>query len=388
MTVLSDQARTGTTRAVPFQQFILKLHARCNLNCDYCYMYRTGDRSWVSRPKVMPRAVIHWSSQRIAEHVRGHGLDRVEVALHGGEPLLAGPAVLADVATELRQALPSSTTLDLVVQTNGVLLDEALLDVLSAHRIRVGVSVDGTAETHDRHRRHANGKGSYEQTAHGLRLLGGTRYRSLFAGLLCVIDLDHDPIETYESLLGFGPPRVDFLLPHGNWSSPPPHRSPGTRDTPYGQWLTTVFDRWYDVPSQETEVRLFAEIINLMLGGQSRTESVGLSPVALITVNTDGSLEQVDSLRSAYRGAATTGLNVLTNSLDEALCHPAVVDRQLGLAALAESCQQCDIRLVCGGGHYAHRYHRGNGFRNPSVYCPDLTKLIKHIASRLQTDLL
>lgn len=170
--MLSDQA-------VPFRQFILKLHARCNLSCDYCYMYRTGDQSWRSRPKVMSQAVVRQTAQRIAEHVRDHGLSRVEVALHGGEPLLAGPAVLADVATELRQALPWGVTLDLVVQTNGVLLDETFLDVLSTHRIRIGVSFDGTRETHDRRRRHSNGRGSYTQTAHALHLL--TYHRELFA---------------------------------------------------------------------------------------------------------------------------------------------------------------------------------------------------------------
>ena len=101
----------------------------------------------------------------------------------------------------------------------------------------------------------------------------------------------------YESLLTFAPPKVDFLLPHGNWSTPPRHRPPDSHDAPYGQWLSTVFDRWYGAPNQETEVRLFAELINLILGGQSRTESVGLSPVTLITVNTDGSLEHRRRIR-------------------------------------------------------------------------------------------
>jgi uncharacterized protein len=34
---------------------------------------------------------------------------------------------------------------------------------------------------------------------------------------------------------------------------------------------------------------------------------------------------------------------------------------------------------VCGGGYYPHRYSTANGFSNPSVYCPDLMKLIGHI---------
>ena len=45
------------------------------------------------------------------------------------------------------------------------------------------------------------------------------------------------------------------------------------------------------------------------------------------------------------------------------------------------------IRLVCGGGHYAHRYRPGRGFANPSVYCPDLILLIGHIRERLRIDI-
>jgi uncharacterized protein len=42
---------------------------------------------------------------------------------------------------------------------------------------------------------------------------------------------------------------------------------------------------------------------------------------------------------------------------------------------------------VCGGGHYAHRYRPGRGFANPSVYCPDLIRLIGHIRERVQIDI-
>lgn len=376
-----DSPRTADWRAKPFQQFVLKLHSRCNLACDYCYMYQFGEQM-STQSRVMSPALIQRSCRRIAEHATKHGLTRVEVGLHGGEPLLAGPGALTSVADGIRHHVPDDVAVDVVIQTNGILLTESILDVLLENDIRVGVSFDGSRESHDKHRQYRNGRSSYAQVVQGLELLTSDRYRSLFAGILCVIDAEEDPLSTYEALLEFAPPRVDFLLPHGNWAEPPPHWS--ETGAPYGRWLTTVFDRWFDVSVQETEVRLFAEIINLMLGGQSRTESVGTSPVALITVNTDGSMEQVDTLRAAYPGAPATGLNVLTSSFDDALRHPAVVARQLGVAALAEACQRCELLRICGGGHYAHRYREDSGFRNPSVYCADLTVLINHVVDRVR----
>jgi uncharacterized protein len=32
-------------RPVPFREFIVKVHSRCDLACDYCYMYEMADRS-------------------------------------------------------------------------------------------------------------------------------------------------------------------------------------------------------------------------------------------------------------------------------------------------------------------------------------------------------
>lgn len=369
----------------PFRQVVLKLHSRCDLACDYCFIYQMGDMTWRSRPPVITPAVIQSTARRIADHCRAHRLPSFTVALHGGEPLLAGPAVITSVATALRSNLPGHTTLDLRIQTNGQRLDRAMLDLLRQLDIKVGVSLDGNERQHDKHRRTARGAGSYARTSQALRFLRD-EHREIFAGLLCVIDLDTDPVGTYEALLEFAPPAIDFLLPHGNWSAPPPRRPEGGPESPYGDWLVAVFDRWYTAPSQETEARTFQEIVTLALGGASRTEGIGLSPVALLVVDTDGSMEQVDALRSVHHGAAEIGMSVFGHDFDELLTHPAIVARQIGIEALPPGCLRCHIHVICGAGYYPHRYRRGDGFRNPSVYCPDLTRLIDHIVGQLSTD--
>ena len=200
-----------------------------------------------------------------------------------------------------------------------------------------------------------------------------------------MIDLANDPLDVYQGLLEFGPPRVDFLLPHGTWDSPPPRRTADDAATPYADWLMTVFDRWYDKP--DTRVRLFDEIIRLLLGRESRGEAVGLAPAQFVVIETDGAIAQVDSLKAAFHGAADTGLNVTRDSFDDALRLPQVAARQLGRDALCASCQACPVWRVCGGGQYAHRYRPGTGFANPSVYCPDLLRLIGHVRDRVLADI-
>ena len=250
--------------------------------------------------------------------------------------------------------------------------------MLRQHAVKVGVSCDGTATVHDARRQHADGRGSYSSVAAALRLLASEPYAPIFSGILCTVDVSADPVSTYEALANFSPPRLDFLLPHANWARRPV--------AGHGQWLAAVFDRWYD--GAETKIRLFEEIIHLLLGGHGSTEMIGLSPVALIVVDTDGSMEQVDTLKSAFQGAPELGMSVFTNTFDDALAHPEIAIRQAMRQGVPGICRACPVQRVCGGGYYPHRYHPADGFRHPSVYCADLRFLITHIGRRIRADLL
>ncbi len=370
-------------RPTPFREFILKIHSRCNLACDYCYMYEMADQGWRSQPRRMAKPTVDRVAERIAEHARTHGRDRVDVVLHGGEPLLVGPDHLRYVAESLRKACDPDVQIALRMQTNGVLIDRHYLDLFEEFGIRVGVSIDGAREDHDRHRTRANGRGSHTEVQAGIERLN-TRDRRLLSGLLTTVDLESDPVATFEHLIGYDPPGIDFLLPHGHWDEPPPGWSP--TEPHYGRWMAAVFDRWYGAPERETNVRMFNEIIRLILGGSSRAESIGLSPAALVVVETDGSVEQVDSLKSAFEGAAHTPLHTFTHPFEDALYLPSVAARQIGARALSPTCADCPLAKVCGGGLYPHRYRSGHGFLNPSVYCADLYHLITHIHRTVAAD--
>lgn len=362
---------------VPFRQFILKVHSRCNLSCTYCYVYEMADHGWPSLPRRMDTAIAAKVADRIGEHARAHDLPGVEVILHGGEPLLAGAGWLTELAGMLRARVPAQVNIG--VQTNGTLLRPRMLQTLKQLGIGIGVSLDGDAEATGRHRLYPSGRNSFDAVADGLRLLGSPGFREIYSGILCTIDVQNDPVATYEALLEFRPPAVDLLLPHANWSCPPPGSG-------YADWLIAVFERWYSAPEQETRIRLFAELIQLVLGNPGAVEGLGLGPSTLIVIDTDGSIKQLDSLSSTYEGAAETGLHVSTDAFDAALGHPTTVARQIGVDALSAQCQQCPVRRVCGGGLYPHRYRSGAGFRHPSVYCADLMKLITHVSGRVLGD--
>ena len=373
---VADVRRAGH-QPVPFQQFILKIHSRCNLSCSYCYVYEMADQAWRDLPKRMTGTIAGKVVERISEHARQHDLPFVDIILHGGEPLLAGPEWLTRLTRSLCAQVPAQVNIS--VQTNGTMLRRPMLQVLSDLGISVGVSLDGDAEATGRHRRYANGRNSFDDVADGLELLSSPEFRDSYSGILCTVDVGNNPVATYEALLKFNPPALDLLLPHANWSCPPPGSG-------YADWLIAVFERWYSAPVQETRIRLFAELIQLVLGRPAAVEGLSLQPSTLVVVETDGAIKQLDSLSSAYPTAAETGLHVFTDSFDAALDHPTTVARQIGAHALSPKCLVCPVMNICGGGLYPHRYRRGEGFRNPSVYCADLLRLINHISGRIITD--
>jgi uncharacterized protein len=376
-----------TQGIVPFRQFVLKVHSRCDLACDHCYVYEHSDQSWRGRPKDgISGETAAYAARRIAEHAQAHGLAEVHVILHGGEPLLLGVERTREVLAVFRETIAPVTRLVLRMHTNGVLLSEEFLDLLLEYDVRIGVSLDGGRAANDLHRIDRRGRSSYDRVAAALELLRRPAYRRLYSGLLCTIDLRNDPVEAFEALLGQQPPRIDFLLPHATWEHQPQGLAaerdlgdPKGGSAPYARWLGDIFAAW-DRSGRGVPIRTFDSVLAALHGRPSGTESLGLVPADLLVIETDGTLEQADWLKTAYEGAAATGFDVFDNSLDEAAAHAGIMARQHGLDDLCDTCQACPVVAVCGGGLYVHRFNPGTGFQNPSVYCPDLLDLIGQIS--------
>ena len=86
--------------------FLIKIASRCNLACDYCYMYEHADQSWRAQPPLMSDEIRLKVAERIGEYAKEVDVRRLVVVFHGGEPLLAGASRIAETASLIRSALP------------------------------------------------------------------------------------------------------------------------------------------------------------------------------------------------------------------------------------------------------------------------------------------
>jgi uncharacterized protein len=371
---------------VPISQFVLKVHSRCDLACDHCYVYRHVDQSWRRMPSAMSAETVDWAARRISEHAVAHGLPEVCIVLHGGEPLLLGVKRARAILEKLRAQLSPTVAVDLRVVTNGVRLNEQWCSLFAKFGVMVGVSLDGDQVANDRHRRFRNGRSSYAQVNHALSLLRQPEFRHLYAGILCTIDIANDPDVVYDALIAQAPPRLDLLLPHATWCNPPYRPlspegdvSADISDTAYANWLLRIYQRWTR-DGRPAPIRLFESLLSAARGGPSFTEALGTDSAGVLVIETDGSWEQPDSMKTAHDGAGTTGMRVTKHAVDDVAQHPQIAARQRGVAGLCATCRACPVVRICGGGLYAHRYGPG-GFDNPSVYCADLKKLITRVTA-------
>ncbi|MCW8085266.1 cyclophane-forming radical SAM/SPASM peptide maturase GrrM/OscB [Sabulicella glaciei] len=135
----------------------------CNVSCSYCYL---PDRTSTLR---MSAEILESACAAIfGAPFLGTQLD---VAWHAGEPLVLPVAWYADAIACMARHAPPALEITHFFQTNGLLLDGEWAAFLARTGARVGLSIDGPADLHDRHRRTRAGGGTHAGAMRALRML-------------------------------------------------------------------------------------------------------------------------------------------------------------------------------------------------------------------------
>ena len=162
-------------RSTVVKALCLHVAHTCNLNCSYCFASQGkyhGDRALMSF-EVGRRALdflIENSGSRV----------NLEVDFFGGEPLMNWDVVKELVAYARTQEEPHSKKFRFTLTTNGMLIDDDVIDFANREMHNVVLSLDGRKEIHDRLRVDYAGQGSYDRIVPKFRELverrGGKGY--------------------------------------------------------------------------------------------------------------------------------------------------------------------------------------------------------------------
>ncbi len=129
----------------------------CNLDCEYCFAaqgkYR-GERALMSYD-VGRRALDFLVENSGTRH-------NLEVDFFGGEPLMNFDVVkrLVEYARDIEEKCGKHFRFTLT--TNGMLIDDDVIDFCNREMDNVVLSLDGRKEVHDRFRKTAGGNGSFD----------------------------------------------------------------------------------------------------------------------------------------------------------------------------------------------------------------------------------
>lgn len=130
----------------------------CNLNCSYCFAAQGkyhGERAVMSL-ETGKRAIDF-----LIENSGSH--KNLDIDFFGGEPLMNWEVVKQLVEYGREQEKLHGKNIRFTLTTNGVLLNDEVIDFCNKEMHNVVLSLDGRPEVHNRFRKDYNGAGSYEK---------------------------------------------------------------------------------------------------------------------------------------------------------------------------------------------------------------------------------
>jgi len=331
--------------------------AFCNINCSYCYL---PDRT---SKHVMALSTV----KRLFEEVFASGwtCPGVTILWHAGEPLAAPISFYEQAFAIIEQMRPPSVMLRHSVQTNATLINKEWCKLFLAWDVRMGVSIDGPRELHDRHRKTRSGKGTFDATMAGIRCLqdNGVAFHALSV-------LSRESLAMPDELLDFynseGIEHVCFNVEEseGTYVSEL-FRSDGLRER-YAAFLRRFWHR-----ARASGKIKFVREIDRALPRVFRPDGTPyfnneVEPLAMLNVDSHGNVScfspELLGMKDARYGDFLLG-NITRDSLADiyrnCLASPLYRDIRAGVRACEQSCEYFS---VCSGGSPVNKLFENGSF--------------------------
>ncbi len=129
----------------------------CNMDCEYCF---AGKGEYHGEAGLMSYETGARAIEYLIENSPGRR--NLEVDFFGGEPLLNWEVVKKLVAYGRSREEETGKNFRFTLTTNGLLLDDEVIDFCNREMGNVVISLDGSPETNDRMRHTKEGGGTYD----------------------------------------------------------------------------------------------------------------------------------------------------------------------------------------------------------------------------------
>lgn len=355
---------------------ILQPSPFCNIDCDYCYL---AERS---STKKMSLEVLHKTLDRVFESGLVGG--QLSVVWHAGEPL-AVPLAYYEEAFRLMATwgIPEGKIVH-NFQTNGTLINDAWCEFFLKNNCSVGVSVDGPAHIHDKHRKDRQGKGTHDKVMRGIEFL--KKHKVPFHSISVITaDALESPDEVFNFFLENEIHSVGFNIEEQEGI----HQisTLGGAVTTSGR-IEKFMRRCYELQKASdgsVRIREFDRAFQAL----ARTEEMDREVMnhndqsmafGIISIDWQGNIStfspELLGGKSAKYGEFCFG-NTMTDSLLSIKSNPGFIrianEIQEGMKMCQESCQYFSY---CGGGAPSNKYYENGSFASKeTMYCRHTVQL-------------
>lgn len=320
----------------------------CNMSCDYCFYCDEAQKRTQESFGFMSEQTLKNIIRKTMLRAKG----MISYAYQGGEPTLRGLDFFKKAVAYQKQYNKNQIQVHNALQTNGYVIDEEWCRFFQENHFLIGLSVDGTKETHDALRHTKNGGDTYARINEAAKLMD--RYGVDYNILTVVTPAIADNIRTiYHSYQKRGWNYQQYIacldpLDEGHGKTPfslPPEK--------YGQFLVTLFDLWYEDLKHGCQpyIRQFENYIGLAAGYMAEScDQRGTCGIQNV-VEADGSVYPCDFyMLDEY---------CLGNFNEHRMDHINEMRKEIGFVErsmkLDEKCGVCKYYRICRGGCQRNR---------------------------------
>lgn len=322
----------------PVKALCLNVSHDCNLKCAYCF---AGKENYLGEKTVMDKNVAFAAIDFVTQ--KSAGRKNIEVDFFGGEPLMNFGVVRDTIDYARSVGEKYGKNFRFTITTNGVLLNDEIINYINENMSNAVLSLDGRPEVHDRMRKSRCGGGSYDAVVKNFVKLANLRKGKDFyvRGTFTSENLDftNDVLHIYS--LGFKSISVEPVV--------------CSSDAPYAL-------REEHIPAIYKEYeRLAAECLGRDFSFFHFMIDVDGGPCAIKRISGCGagceylSVTPSGDIYPCHQFVGKKELlmgNVLKGNYDS-----SVRDRFLGINVLQkDKCRECWAKYYCSGGCHANTY--------------------------------
>jgi uncharacterized protein len=359
----------------------------CNINCSYCYLPRRNDKT------VMDQATITMLFTKV--FASGWTGDDLTIIWHAGEPLVVPPAFYQLAFESIEAIRPPDLRVRHSLQTNGTLMTPEWCEFFTTWHVGVGVSIDGPKHLHDAHRVTRAGRGTFDKTIAGIRLLRDHQVPFHVISVLSTDAMD-SPREMFDFYRAEGIRDVCFNVEESEGDHVSDLFATGAVHERFRHFLQT----FWRMSRESNQIEFVREIDGLLprvfRPAETDMRNAQVEPFGMLNVDCHGNVSSFSpellGLRSTDYNDFIVG-NINTDSLEAMRDSTSMRLMARDIAAGVDACRStCEYFSVCGGGAPVNKLSECGTFRGTRTIFCGLTQMVpvdlilhafEHLESRI-----